>query len=223
MSPERPVLYSFRRCPYAMRARMALSYSGICTEIREVVLRELPDELLACSPKGTVPVLVLANDRVIDESRDIMLWALAGYDPQQWLPTQERNVRQCVNQLIDENDGEFKKQLDCYKYFERYPEHPQTVYRAAGERFLLRLEQRLCESDWLASDVMTLADVAIFPFIRQFAHVDKAWFDTAPYPRLQGWLAGLLDSALFNGVMEKHAPWQPGNKPVQFPAGPGCL
>lgn len=194
----RPILYSYRRCPYAMRARMALRYAGISVETREVVLGDKPRHMLAVSPKGTVPVLVLPDGKVIDESLDIMAWALAQQDPDGWL-TDNR----LFQELITENDGSFKRALDQYKYATRFPEQSAEVYRQQGERFLARLEALLSEHAYLLSEKLTQADVAIFPFIRQFSMVDTDWFAEAPYPRLRQWLAGLLASELFNGVMQK--------------------
>jgi glutathione S-transferase len=212
-----PVLYSFRRCPYAMRARMAISYSGLKVELREVVLREMPPSLLTCSPKGTVPVLVFPDGRVIEESRDIMVWALAANDPEQWLPEVGEDVRDDSDGLIDENDHSFKQHLDHYKYAERYPEHPVSTYRAEAEGFLQQLEQRLQQRTWLVSERMGMADIAIFPFVRQFAFVDRPWFDRTPCPRLHLWLNYFLDSALFLEVMQKYPPWQDGNEVTLFP------
>jgi glutathione S-transferase len=217
MKDAYPVLYSFRRCPYAMRARMALLYSGVRVELREVVLRAMPPALLACSPKGTVPVLVLPNGDVIDESLDIMHRALAINDPQRWLPADRPALLEANGRLIGENDHVFKQHLDHYKYAERYPQQPRSVYRARGEVFLQKLEQRLAQSAWLTNASMGVADVAIFPFIRQFAFVDKPWFDSRPLPRLQAWLAGMLDSALFSRVMQKYPPWKEGDAMTVFP------
>lgn len=194
----RPILYSYRRCPYAMRARMALRYGGISVETREVVLGDKPRHMLAVSPKGTVPVLVLPDGKVIDESLDIMAWALAQQDPDGWL-TDNR----LFQELITENDSSFKRALDQYKYAARFPEQSAEVYRQQGERFLARLEALLSEHAYLLSEKLTQADVAIFPFIRQFSMVDRDWFAEAPYPHLRQWLAGLLDSELFNAVMQK--------------------
>lgn len=199
-----PILYSYRRCPYAMRARMALYYSGIETEIREIVLKQKPAQMLALSPKGTVPVLVLEDGAVIDESLDIMRWALARHDPQGWLQDEALNAV-----LIAENDGSFKQALDRYKYAVRFPEHPAEVYRAAGERFLAALEIRLRQHANLLGDAPRLADVAIFPFVRQFAGVDPAWWETASYPALRAWLTGWTSSSLFEHVMRKHEVWTP--------------
>ncbi len=191
-------LYSFRRCPYAMRARMALRYSGVPVEIVEVSLKAKPAEMLAISPKGTVPVLD-ADGRVIDESLEIMRWALAQNDPQNWLLDGDSRIAE----LIEANDQGFKVDLNCYKYAERYPEQPMEVYRAQGAVFLQRLEGLLQDRDYLLADHPSLADIALLPFVRQFAHVDREWFAQTPYPRLQAWLHNFLESDLFTSIMKK--------------------
>ena len=190
------VLYSFRRCPYAMRARMALRYSGVPLSIVEVSLKAKPAEMLVASPKGTVPVLVCADGSVIEQSLDIMHWALARHDPDNWLQPG------CAA-LIEDNDTRFKVLLDRYKYAIRYPEHPMEYYRAQGAEFLQRLEDVLARSAYLAGPALSLADVALAPFVRQFAHVDRDWFEQAPYPRLNAWLERFLASELFSSVMKK--------------------
>ena len=191
-------LYSFRRCPYAMRARMALRYCGVPVEIVEVSLKAKPAEMLAISPKGTVPVLD-ADGQVIDESLEIMRWALAQNDPQDWLLSGDARVAE----LIEANDQVFKVHLNRYKYAERYPEQPMEVYRAEGEMFLRRLEELLEGRDYLLTDHPSLADVALMPFVRQFAHVDREWFAQTPYVRLQAWLQRILESELFTSIMKK--------------------
>jgi len=206
-----PVLYSFRRCPYAMRARMALLYSSINLELREVLLKDKPSSMLDISAKGTVPVLLLPDAQVLDQSRDIMHWALAIDDPQQWLNDE---LLESINQLIDYNDKQFKTHLDNYKYWERYPAESQEFYRAQGEIFLNMLEEHLGCHRYLLADRISMADIALFPFIRQFAFVDKNWFDQAPYPKLQIWLQGFLESPLFLATMKKLPPWQEGDSPV---------
>lgn len=193
------LLYSFRRCPYAMRARLALRYSGIPVRIIEVSLKAKPAEMLALSPKGTVPVLS-ADGRVIDESLAIMQWALARHDPDDWLLQGDP----AVLALIAENDQGFKYHLNRYKYAERYPEQPMEHYRAEGEVFLQTLEGLLAGRAYLLADHPSLADMALGPFVRQFAHVDRDWFASAPYPGLQRWLEAFLQSPLFIGVMAKH-------------------
>lgn len=199
-----PILYSFRRCPYAIRARMALKYAGVQVELREIILREKPPQMLAVSSKGTVPVLVLPDGSVLDESYDVMRWALNHHDPDHWC---EAALAAEANALIDQNDHSFKAHLDRYKYADRYPEHPMEYYRSQGEVFLTGLEKRLTAGEYLFGNSISIADVAIFPFIRQFAFVDKDWFDCVPYPNLQRWLANFLESDTFLSVMEKHAIW----------------
>ncbi|MEH6450177.1 MAG: glutathione S-transferase [Oleispira sp.] len=218
------ILYSFRRCPYAMRARLActLFLPAQSLELREVVLKNKPQELLAISPKATVPVLLaqgesLADPILVDESRDIMIWALdqaAEVLKTQYTPL---HLQLEINELIDENDGPFKWALDHYKYADRF-EETEEHYRKLGEVFLAKLEQLLEHSCYLFTPKMSLADIAIFPFVRQFAHVDKQWFEQSPYPRLILWLSELLESELFASIMEKHKPWQTDNIATFFPA-----
>jgi glutathione S-transferase len=195
-------LYSFRRCPYAMRARMALRYAGVAVNIVEVSLKAKPAEMLALSSKGTVPVLSV-DGQVIDESLDIMRWALAQNDPQDWLLTGNPQGKSRIAALIEENDQAFKVHLNRYKYAERYPEQPMEFYRAEGEVFLRKLDELLEGRDYLLAAHPSLADVALMPFIRQFAHVDREWFGQTPYVRLQAWLQRFLNSDLFTGIMQK--------------------
>ncbi len=199
-----------------MRARMAVRYSGLSVELREVVLKEMPASLLAVSPKGTVPVLVLPDGEVIEESRDIMAWALAQNDPDGWLSASTADIAE-INALLDENDNDFKAELDRYKYAVRHPEYPADYYRDLGARFLEKLEGRLGRGDYLLGDHLSMADVGIFPFVRQFAHVDTVWFDVSPYPHVQRWLAGLLATDLFTGVMGKYPQWHEGDAVTVFP------
>ncbi|OIN51780.1 glutathione S-transferase [Pseudomonas azotoformans] len=192
------LLYSFRRCPYAMRARLALRYSGVPVRIIEVSLKAKPAEMLALSPKGTVPVLSV-DGQVIEESLEIMQWALAQHDPDDW----RLQGDPAVLALIAENDQGFKYHLDRYKYADRYPEHPMEHYRAEGEVFLQKLEGLLAERAYLLAEHPSLADMALAPFVRQFAHVDREWFAGTPYQRLQAWLQRVLTSPLFIAVMAK--------------------
>ncbi len=205
-----PVLYSFRRCPYAMRARMALWVSGTRCELREVKLSDKPAELLAASPKGTVPVLVLPDGRVIDESLAIVRWALERHDPKGWLVGDDAA-------LIATNDDGFKHHLDRYKYPSRYPGSDPDDHRGQGLLFLRGLESRLETHSYLSGPNRTLADIAIFPFVRQFAHTDRSWFEAQPLPQLKGWLERHLTSDLFTAVMAKFDPWKPGDQPVLWP------
>ncbi|UST98496.1 glutathione S-transferase [Pseudomonas siliginis] len=195
-------LYSFRRCPYAMRARMALRYAGVPVEIVEVSLKNKPAEMLALSPKGTVPVLN-ADGVVIDESLQIMRWALAQNDPDDWLLGGDSFAALWMEKLIEGNDQIFKSALNRYKYAERYPEQPMEAYRAEGALFLQKLDELLEGREYLLADHPSLADIALLPFVRQFAHVDREWFAQTPYVRLQAWLQRLLESELFISIMKK--------------------
>jgi glutathione S-transferase len=191
-------LYSFRRCPYAMRARMALRYSGVPVNIVEVSLKAKPAEMLALSSKGTVPVLD-AGGQVLEESLEIMRWALAQNDPDNWLLDGDSRI----TELIQANDQVFKVHLNRYKYAERYPEQPMEVYRGEGSLFLQKLNELLEDRDYLLADYPSLADIALLPFVRQFAHVDREWFAQTPYVRLQTWLQRFLESGLFTAIMKK--------------------
>lgn len=205
------ILYSFRRCPYAMRARMAIANSGLEVELREVSLRDKPQSLRDISPKATVPVLITVEKKVIDESLDIMLWALQQSDPNHWL----NNIN---DTLIQNNDGPFKLWLDRYKYADRYPEHSQQFYREQGEQTLSLLELTLTDSAFLSADSVSLTDIAIFPFIRQFVSVEPDWFKQANYPKMKQWLNYLLKSDLFKLTMHKYSPWKMTDKEqVVFP------
>ena len=208
MTPALPVLYSFRRCPYAVRARLALAVSGVGYELREVSLKSKPDELLAASSKGTVPVLVLHGGKVIDESLDIMRWALAQNDPEGWLSPALDDMLV----LIAGNDGEFKHALDRYKYPNRYPlEYGSDIkafaltQRLKAANWLAKLKPRLNQG-WLFGSQPSLADMAILPFVRQFSHTDTLWFAAQPWPLLQAWLAEFEASALFKFVIMKQKP-----------------
>jgi glutathione S-transferase len=202
-----PILYTFRRCPYAIRARLAIAVSGAEVEQREVALRNKPQAMLALSPKGTVPVLQLVDGSVIDESFDIMRWALAQNDPENWLGENASALNAALN-LIQENDGPFKYYLDRYKYADRYPEHAADYYRDQAATFLQRLDDALGANKYLLGDRPSLADMAIFPFIRQFSAVDKDWFYSSRYTHLIKWLDELLASTLFEGVMKKNDCWR---------------
>lgn len=202
-----PILYSFRRCPYAMRARSAIIAAGIEVELREVVLRDKPAELLAASPKGTVPVLVLPDGRVIDESWDIMLWALRRNDPHHWLGEDACHVAAALPWL-NENDTGFKRNLDRYKYPERHPQQTQNEWRSAGEQFLQRIETQLNATPHVLGEKFSVADAALLPFVRQFAAVDQDWFACAPYPALRAWLGRYTSSELFEKVMQKFPAWK---------------
>ena len=219
-----PVLYSFRRCPYAMRARLALAVSAVPVELREVALRSKPAEMLAASPKGTVPVLVLPGGEVIAQSLDVMRWALAQHDPEGWLQPECGSLADMLA-LIAECDGQFKPHLDRYKYPNRYPQELVAanaadgalaqrgfaeLHRAAAAAWLMALEARLAGHSALFGSHASLSDMAVLPFVRQFARTDAAWFAVQPWPQLQQWLARFEASDLFAGVMrERPQAWTP--------------
>ena len=209
-----PVLYSFRRCPYAMRARLAIAVSSTYCELREVKLAAKPDAMLAASPKGTVPVLVLPDGKVIDESLDIMRWALAQRDPECWLEGDDPA-------LINRNDGPFKHDLDRYKYPERYGVDP-LKHRGMGMEFLRELDGHLDCTSQLCGPVRSMTDAAIVPFVRQFAAVDQKWFSDQPLLRLKVWLADHISSELFSVIMFRAAPWSPGDRPALLARPSAC-
>lgn len=202
----RPVLYTFRRCPYAIRARLALAVAGVEVEPREVDLRDKPAELRAASPKATVPVLQLPDGRVIDESLAIMRWALGRHDPQGWLAAAPADAQDA---LVRRNDEVFKPLLDGYKYFERHPSRSREAWReAAVESHLGPLDGQLAGHAQVFGARPSLADAALLPFVRQFAMADPAWFAAAPLPSLRGWLERWLAAPLFAAVMARHPPWR---------------
>jgi glutathione S-transferase len=196
------ILYTFRRCPYAIRARMAIFTAGIEVELREVSLKNKPQDMLDVSRKGTVPVLC-DGTKVIDESLDIMLWALAINDPDQWCSRYSETQKATAMQLIDENDNDFKNWLDKYKYADRHPEHEPEYYRHQGTNFLAKLDNNLQKQRHLITSAITMADIAIFPFVRQFSMVDREWFDQCDFKALRIWLDKLLEMPVFKLVMAK--------------------
>lgn len=241
-SPGPPLLYSFRRCPYAIRARLALQVTQSECELREVVLRDKPPRMLSASPKGTVPVLVLEQrsalegkvlegkalegnapaGKVLEESLDIMLWCLRERDPGEWLGGDEEYVPEAIA-LIGRNDGEFKYNLDRYKYADRHPspdsDSPEDSldHRELAAKFLRELDARLSKSPWLLGSRLSLADAALAPFVRQFANTDRSWFDAQPWPSLCAWLEDFLVSPLFLSVMGKYPQWHEGDQAKLFP------
>ncbi|NQZ13702.1 MAG: glutathione S-transferase [Alphaproteobacteria bacterium] len=192
------LLYSYRRCPYAMRARIALLSARIQCEVHEINFRDKPEHMLKISPKGTVPVLRLNDGKVIDESRDIVMWALSQNDPNAFL-----HDGGAVGKLVDDNDGWFKRALDRYKYPDRFPDEDCSNAREQGLEFLQALNERLMNTDHLLSNVVSVADICIFPFVRQFANVDREWFDALEIKPLQKWLDGHLNSDLFLHIFRK--------------------
>ncbi len=197
---NKPKLFTYRRCPYAIRSRLALYQAGIDYESIEISLKDKPSDFLALSPKGTVPVLVQSDGKVIEESLEIMLWALNISDPEHWI----LKGNDLSQKLIFENDFYFKKNLDKYKYADRFPEHSKEYYRAQCEIFLNILDEKLKFKLYLIEDRISLADIAIFPFIRQFFLVDENWFLDSKYDALKKWLRGLIDSHIFKEVMKKN-------------------
>ena len=201
-----PILYSFRRCPYAIRSRMVLSYMEVSVELREVLLNERPQSLYKISSKGTVPVLLLKDGKVLDESLDIMRWAIK--QGEQKLYEDKLNEQ---NQLIKYNDTKFKYWLDKYKYHVRYLEHSREYYQRKCSKTLAEYDMRLRENAYLMGDRIRLADIAIFPFIRQCANVDQNWFNNK-YPNLNQWLEIWKQSRLFKSVMMKYNQWKLGDE-----------
>jgi glutathione S-transferase len=190
---------------------MGLSIAGVDYEHREIIFKNKPTSMLTASPKGTVPVLVFDNGTVLEESLDILLWSLDQNDPNHWLPA-DATERQTQLKLIKVVEDDFKPHLDRYKYSNRYPEEKAvaTEHREIGLKFLASLEERLLSHAQLFGDDISLADIATFPFVRQFANTDRDWFNAQPLPNLQKWLADHLDSDLFKGIMGKYELWVEG-------------
>jgi glutathione S-transferase len=210
-----PIFYSFRRCPYAIRARLAIAASGLTVELREVVLRDKAPEFLAASPSATVPCLK-DGETILDESLDIMLWALRRSDPENWLKPEVESLEAALD-LIATCDGPFKRHLDRYKYDTRFGDAVTETERARASEFLWQLDTRLSGRSWLFGARASLADYAILPFVRQFANSDRDWFDAEPWQHLGAWLTAFETSGRFQSVMPKWVPWQTGANPVLFP------
>ena len=208
-----PILYSFRRCPYAMRARMAIHISSQKCEIREVLLRDKPPSMLEYSSKGTVPVLVLQSGEVIDESLDVIDWALNLNDPDNW---QRSKNNEKTKELIKINDGEFKYHLDRYKYSKRYDNEDPEFHRKKCLKFIESINNELNNSEYIFDDNISYADIVVLPFIRQFRIADIEWFDSLPYDNLKKWLSSFLDSSLLNSIMKKYDLWQEGDSLIIF-------
>ena len=207
---NKPILYSFRRCPYAMRARLALLEANQKVEIREILLKEKPVEFLQASPSSTVPCLLI-GDKIIDESLDIMTWALNNNDPENFLDMPDLGY-----DLINENDGPFKLALDKTKYHSRYPDENPKSNREKASSFIHKLENIL-EGSFLFGEDPKLADIAVLPFIRQFALIDKIWFDQQPWQKVVVWLNLFLESKRFTDIQQKYVPWKSGTNSVFFP------
>lgn len=211
MTETHPIFWSFRRCPYAMRARLAVQSSGVPVELREILLKDKPEAFLQTSASATVPAVKDGN-LILDESFDVMRWALAKADPEGWL-----DMPQGWEAWIEECDGPFKAALDHTKYAVRYPDRDEVEERAKASVFLRKLDTQLEGQTFLFGDQATLADMAILPFVRQFANTDRAWFDAQDWPNLIRWLDAFLDSADFAGIMSKYKPWVPDQEPILFP------
>jgi len=216
---SRPILYSFRRCPYAMRARLAVQSAGVTCELREILLRDKAPEFLAASAKGTVPVIVTQDGATLEESFEIMHWALTANDPERWLHPGFGNLESAVS-LIKTADGDFKHNLDRYKYASRFDTGESTKARDRAADFLAGLDGRLTENSYLFGNRICIADMAIAPFVRQFASVDRDWFDALPLPRLHRWLEDFLNSQRFASVMQKYPKWRSGDPVTLFPERP---
>lgn len=218
--PDLPVLYSFRRCPFAIRARIALKAAEQTVELREIILRDKPAHMLEVSPKGTVPVLWFVEGKVIDQSLEIALWALSNNDPQN-LMKPETGTFEEMRALIELNDGPFKHHLDRTKYATRYPGENPAIHRKKAGIFLSTLSERLEQQAFLFGKRISLADITIAPFIRQFANIDRELFNRTQSNALKSWLDAFLENALFLSVMTKHKPWQPGDETTYFPVPAG--
>ena len=208
-----PILYSFRRCPYAMRARMAIHISGQKCELREVLLRNKPPSMLEYSAKGTVPVLILQDGNVIDESLDVIDWALNLNDPDNWQRSKDTKK---TKELIKINDGEFKYHLDRYKYSKRYDNEDPEFHRKKCLKFIESINNELNNSEYIFDDNISYADIVLLPFIRQFRIADIEWFDSLPYDNLKKWLSSFLNSSLLNSIMKKYDLWKEGDKSIVF-------
>ncbi|MCL1144815.1 glutathione S-transferase [Shewanella marinintestina] len=211
-----PTLYSFRRCPYAMRARLGILLSEQSVNLREIVLKHKPEAMLVASPKGTVPVLILPDASVIEESIEIMCWALMQHDPLNLLLSEAPQQQEIAQALIHTNDHSFKPWLDKYKYADRHPDHSEQYYRQQAEVFIAQLESILAKHSQLMGDKVSIADYAIFPFIRQFASVDKFWFDASHYTHLKKWLKFHIESDAFTQIMKKYPTWLESGKSFEF-------
>lgn len=214
-----PVFWSFRRCPYAMRARLAVTIGKVAVELREILLRDKPADFIAASPKATVPVLQLPDGGVIDESFDVMMWALRQNDPDGWLACMDADPDK-VDSFFEQLDGPFKHHLDRYKYASRYDKDTALIHRQEGAKTLAEYNAILARQTALSGNHLGLMDFGSLPFVRQFRIADPEWFDAQDWPYLHVWLTAFLDSSLFAAVMEKYAPWENGEKGVDFPQEP---
>ena len=208
-----PILYSFHQCPFCLRARVALKYASLKIILRDVELNNLPAEALAVSSHATVPSLVINDDEYLDESWDIVKWAVQQDDSDNWLG-EDNAYLQDAEMLLEINDHSFKEDLKGYKDREHHPEQPMPYYRQRGEEFLEELNEMLVENNFLLAPHITIADIGVFPLVREFAMVDKVWFDKTPYPKLQAWLENIIDSEWFKAAMQENEIWQAGNDDI---------
>ena len=211
-----PTLYSLRHCPYAMRARLAILLAKQTVNLRAIVLKNKPAEMLVASPKGSVPVLVLTNGLVIDESLEIMQWVLNENDPDNLLYQHSEELASDMFSLINRNDTEFKDNLEKYKSAKRYHDNTEQQHREACEAFIHDLEKRLTKHPFFIADTPSLADYALLPFLRQFARVNRAWYIQAPYPLLRNWLDAHLQSRLFAKAMTLYPLWLDNHEDFLF-------
>ena len=208
-----PILYTFRRCPYAMRARFAIRSSKIIVEVREIKLQEKPSEFLKSSPKGTVPVLITNSGEVLEESFDIINWSLNKNDPDKWL-AKGKLENQEIKKILDDLENKFKPNLDKYKYPSRFLHIDQYLYRDKNLYFLKKLNSYLENNNSLNCEYLTLLDYAIFPFIRQFKNVDQEWFNKLNFGFLNNWINQIIDSEDFSSIMKKFKKWEPNDLPI---------
>ncbi|MGB3385112.1 MAG: glutathione S-transferase [Marinomonas sp.] len=215
-----PILYSFRRCPYAIRARYCLAILGVRVKLREVVLKAKPNALLSLGGSSTVPQLLTQNGERLPQSLDVIFWSLAQTENHSLAASLwplQKTAQQKIVSWLNYNDRFFKYWLDRYKYADRHPDFSEQYYRMRGEVFLARLEARLSARAFIMGDQMSLADICLFPFIRQFAAVDSDWFNASKYEKVKGWLSGFLMSESFSEVMKKYPAWEEGQEVVYFP------
>jgi glutathione S-transferase len=211
-----PILYSLRNCPYAMRARIAIFKAKKTVILRDIVLSDKPKEMITASPKATVPIIVLPNGAVIEESFDVMLWAITENDPDDLLHSKNPKFLATMLNIIKSFDQDFKACLEQYKCAKRYRESNISECRAACEQYIQTLEIRLTDHDFLLSDKESLADIALLPFIRQFARVERQWYLQSPYPKVRQWLNNYLQSPMFTKVMAKYPLWLDNHEVVLF-------
>ena len=210
---EYPILYTFRRCPYAMRARFVLRHSHKKIELREIKLQKKPKDFLNTSPKGTVPVLALSKKEVLDQSLDIMMWCLQSSDNSK-INDLKNNLPNNLLDQIKDLDNEFKTNLDKYKYPNRFKDNDKNLSRDNNLKFLKKLNENLKNSIFLNSNKIGLLDYAIFPFIRQFRNVDIEWFENLNLSFLNSWYLSIVESKAFFDIMKKYKVWDAEDKPI---------